>query len=480
MKRPNALLIILIAGSNILPAQEITDPEELFSEGVFFSLAEEYDEALFYFLQLQKQFPENANFNFKVGETYLQIPGQEHKAIPYLEKAITRTSLKYKARSFDEGNAPHYAYFSLGNAYRINNDVEKALDTYEAFRESEDYEGNYNESMVEDEIKKCQRAQIIKDVPLRYKKIRLEPPINTGDNDFNPVLSGDGNTLVYVTAMKFFDAIHLSRKINDKWSEPEVLNPQVGSDGNLYPTSLNYDGTELYLVEKRETNQDLYVSRIEGKFWSNAVKLGPAINSKTHETHACISSDGNTLYFTSDRSGGYGLLDIYRSEKTTEGDWGEPSNLGDKINTEANEETPFITRDNSRLFFSSNGHFNMGGYDIFYTDMINERWTDPVNIGYPINTTGDDLFYFPVDNEKFAYYSTIEKDGTGFSDIFLIEILEKPAVDQETGEVLFEDDFRLLLIDQETSDTLIIYFNSTDQRFHLNQPTSKFKIIINK
>jgi hypothetical protein len=122
----------------------------------------------------------------------------------------------------------------------------------------------------------------------------------------------------------------------------------------------------------------------------------------------------------------------------------------------------------------------MGGYDIFYSDMINERWTDPVNIGYPINTTGDNLFYFPIDNEKLAYFATIEKDGTGFSDIFLIEILEKPAVDQETGEVLFEKDFSLLLIDQETSDTLVIYFNSADQRFHLNQPASKFKIIINK
>jgi tetratricopeptide (TPR) repeat protein len=480
MRKLFIILIILLAGSACLPAQETTDPEKLFSEGVFFFLAEEYQEALYNFLQLQKQFPENANFNFKVGETYLQIPGQQPKAIPYLEKAVTRTTLKYKARSYSEDNAPHYAFFSLGNAYRINNEVEKALDTYQAFKESDDFEGNYNVGMVDDEIRKCQRAQIIKDAPLILRKTKLDVPVNTGSNDYNPILSGDGKTLVYVTALKFFDAIELSRNTDGTWSEPDVLNPQVGSDGNLYPVSLNYDGTELYLVDNDETNRDIYISRLDGKFWSKAEKLGPAINSKSHETHACVSSDGNTLYFTSDRKGGIGKLDIYLSEKTDAEEWGEPINLGDKINSEADEETPFITKDNNRLFFSSAGHFNMGGFDIFYSDLINEKWTDPINAGFPINTTGDDLFYFPVDDEKFAYMSLIDINGSGFSDIYLIEILGKPVSDQKTGEVIIGDGFRMLLINQESSDTLIIRYDPDEKRFHLNQAGNKYKIIVNK
>jgi len=478
MRKIIIVLTILLAGSSVLPAQEITDPKELFSEGVYFYLAEEYTEALYYFLQLQNLFPENANFNFKVGDTYLHIPGQEPKAIPFLEKAVTKTSLKYKPRSYTEESAPHYAYFSLGNAYRINNEVDKALDTYQAFKQSDDFEGNYNESMVDDEIKKCQRAQIIKDAPLVIRKTKLDSPINTANNDYDPVLSGDGNTLVYVTALKFFDAIELSRKTNGTWSEPEVLNPQVGSDGNLSPTSLNFDGTELYMVDNDESNRDIYVSHLDGRFWSKAEKLGPVINSKSMETHACISSDGKTLYFSSDRRGGFGKLDIYSSERSESGEWSEPVNLGDKINSVQNEETPFITKDNTRLFFSSTDHFNMGGYDIFYSDLIDGKWTDPVNIGFPINTTGDNLFYFPIDNDKLAYMTEIDPNGSGFSDIYFVEILEKPVKGQQTSAVILNNNFKLLLIDQETSDTLIIQYNSADQRFHLKQEGNRFKIVI--
>jgi len=132
------------------------------------------------------------------------------------------------------------------------------------------------------------------------------------------------------------------------------------------------------------------------------------------------------------------------------------------------------------LFFSSAGHFNMGGFDIFYSDLINEKWTDPINAGFPINTTGDDLFYFPVDDEKFAYMSLIDINGSGFSDIYLIEILGKPVSDQKTGEVIIGDGFRMLLINQESSDTLIIRYDPDEKRFHLNQAGNKYKIIVNK
>jgi tetratricopeptide (TPR) repeat protein len=231
MKKTITVIILFIFAFSKISAQEITDPEELFTEGEFFFLSEEYGEALYYYLRLVDQFPDNANFNFKAGMTYLQIPGQEQKAIPYLEKATRQTVVKYKKRSFTEENAPHYAYFYLGNAYRINNELDKALETYHKFMDSDDFEGNYNINFVETEVRACERAKIIQDVPVNIRQTRLGPPVNGPTDNYNAVLSGDGTTLVFITEQRFYNAIHLSKKINDGWSEPVVLNPQVGSDG---------------------------------------------------------------------------------------------------------------------------------------------------------------------------------------------------------------------------------------------------------
>jgi tetratricopeptide (TPR) repeat protein len=482
MKKIFIFIILLILAVPSITAQEITDPEELFSEGEFFFLIEEYEEALYNYLQLVEKFPDNANFNFKVGMTYLQIPGQEHKAIPYLEKATRQTIVKYKKRSYTEENAPHYAYFYLGNAYRINNELVKALDTYQKFMDSDDFAGNYNVNIVESEVKACERAKIIQDVPVNIRQTKLGPPINGSTDNYNAVLSGDATTMVFVTQLRFYDAIHLSKKINDRWSEPDLLNPQVGSDGDLYPTSLNYDGTELYMVKRTENNDDIYVSSLDGEFWSKAMPLNENINTRGNETHASISADGQTLYFTSDRRGGYGKLDIYRAQRTGNNDWGEAFNLGEMINTDEDEETPFITNDGSRIFFSSKGHFNMGGFDIFYCDLIdNNTWNDAINLGYPINTTGDNLFYFPIGNGEKAYYSKRLKEEPFISDIYSLEILERGAAGGELATpALFLDDFDLKVINKSAQDTLIIHFNHDLNRFSVKQPTGNFETIIEK
>jgi hypothetical protein len=479
------ILIIIALSCLFFPrfsAQEITDPEELFSEGEFFFLAGEYREALYYYLQLLDKYPDNANFNFKAGMTYLQIPGQEQRAIPYLEKAITQTSIKYKKRLYTESNAPHYAYYYLGNAYRINNELDKALDTYQTFMDSEDFEGNYNLDIVETEVRACERAKIIQDVPINLQKTRLDPPINSETDNYAAVLSADGNTMVFITQQKFYDAINLSRKINGIWTEPEVLNPQVGSDGDMYPTSLSSDGTELYLVKRTDTNDDIYLSIHSGLFWSRAQPLNENINTRSDETHASISGDGQTLYFTSDRRGGYGKLDVYRSQRLNNNEWGPATNMGPFINTDLDEETPFITEDGKRLYFSSKGHFNMGGYDIFFTDLLEDNtWNDAINIGFPLNTTGDDLFYFPVGNGEKGYYSIRTKEEPFASDIYYIEILERGAFNAGLpGPSIFRDDFNLKVIDMNTRDTLIINFNYNLNRFSVTQPSGNYKTIIVK
>jgi tetratricopeptide (TPR) repeat protein len=462
-------------------AQEITDPEELFSEGEYFFQIEEYQEAVYYYLQLLDQFPDNPNFNWKAGMAYLQIPGQEHLAVPYLEKAITQTTLKYKKHSYDESSAPHYSYYYLGNAYRINNELDKALETYETFMNSKGFEGNYNLNIVNTEVRACERAKIIQDVPINLLRVKLDPPVNTETDNYNAVLSADGNTMIFVTQMKFYDAIQMSRKVSGTWSEPEILNPQVGSDGDMYPVSLSSDGTELYLVKRSESNDDIYLSIFSGPLWSKAQPLNGNINTRTNETHASISGDGQMLYFTSDRRGGYGKMDMYRSQRLSNNEWGPAVNLGSTVNTNLNEETPFITGDGTRLYFSSQGHFNMGGYDIFFSDLLDDKtWSDPVNIGFPLNTTGDDLFYFPVDKGEKAYYAIREKEAPFASDIYYTEILERGALKPGMEGSVLREDFNMKVININTKDTLIINFNHNLDRFSVTKPSGDFKIIIEK
>ncbi len=480
MKKKIFILFLLFAFSFSAFSQVISDPEELFTEGEFFFLAEDYSEAIFYYLQLVEKYPDNANFNYKVGLTYLQIPGQEHFAIPYLEEAITSTTLKYKKRSFSETRAPQHAYFYLGNAYRFNNELDKALSTYNEFATSEDFEENYNIAMVETEIKACERAKIIKDVPVKIRSTKLPEPINTSTDNYNPVLTPDGQTMVFVTQLAFYDAIHLTHKVNGYWTEPEVLNPQVGSDGDLYPTSISADGTELFLVKQTENNNDIYVSNLGKDFWSRAVPLNENINSRDHETHASISSDGKILYFTSARRGGYGKLDIYKSQRAGANNWNVPVNLGGIINTELNEETPFISYDGTRLYFSSEGHFNMGGYDIFYAELNSKGWSDPVNIGYPINTTGNNLFYFPVDKDH-GYYPKMSEDIPIISDIYLIEILPPDELSiGSPGQSIFRSDFTMKIIPLNKSDSIVIQYNKEEDIFSIQKPVNEYIIKIEK
>jgi tetratricopeptide (TPR) repeat protein len=473
------ILMVLVVLNHSLFAQAVTDPEELFSEGEYFFNSEEYEEALYYYLQLVEAFPENANFNWKVGNTYLQIPGQEFLAIPYLEKAITKTSIKYNKRKFKEKNAPHHAYFRLGNAYRYNNELEKALDIYDTFVNSKDFEGNYNLQIVETEIASCNRAKIIQDDPVNARFTKLPSPVNSSSDNTHAVISGDGQTMIFVTTLKFYDALHLSKKTNGGWTPPEVLNPQVGSDGDFYPTALSYDGRELYMVRRKEGNNDLYVSTLRENLWSKAMPLNPYINTRAHETHASLSKDGNTLFFTSGRRGGTGNLDIYLSERKPGGDWGEAVNLGPTINTTEDEEAPFLTADGKRLIFCSKGHFNMGGYDIFYSDLGSDgHWADPVNIGYPINTTGDEVFFHPIGTGIQGYMSKVDRDGPLTFDIYHVKILDQAARQPGTAMPLFNRDFIIKLYRPETGDTLFLHYHKEKNEMKSSDPS--YSIIIDE
>jgi len=474
------LTIILLSSSIAIAQQEKVNIDELFDDAEYFFSTGDYQEAVFLFLKLTGMQPDNANYNFRTGMTYLNIPGQETKAIPYLEKAVLNISLDYKPNELTENKAPHHSLFYLGNAYRINNNLDKALESYNRFKSLKDFEKKYNIRIVESEIKACERAKIIIDSPLNLVKTNLGTPVNTANSDYSPILTHDENTLVFMSSLRFYEAIMFSRKIDGVWSTPININSQVRSDGDMVPTSLSPNGNELLLVKKDETNSDIYLSKFDGNLWSEAIPLNKNINTRSNETSASMSPDGKSLYFASDQKGTLGGLDIFVSRKQSVGDWGPPENLGPAINTELDEDTPYMGKDGKTLFFSSKGHFNMGGYDVFYA-VINKynQFEEAINLGYPINTTSDNRSFFPVKDGKTGYMSLFDENNIGKEDIFKLEILPftepKPVENPE-----FDKNFIIILNDIENSGKIEIIYDKKSDLFKVKSSDGKtYKITVN-
>jgi tetratricopeptide (TPR) repeat protein len=407
-----------------------------FEEGQYFFNRNEYEDALLFYLKLLEDDTLQANYNFKAGECYLNIPGREHFAVKYLERAVKKVVPKkeYDKKAFEERNAPLHAYFYLGNAYRMADQLDKALEAYEKFLNSPYFFGNYNQNVVENEIKSCERAKIIQDAPLNFQKVYLGKNINSDNADLNPVVSGNGKSVAFIRQLKFYNAVFYSVYDSSGWLPAININPWILSDGDFFPTGFSYNGDQMLLVKKGAEDQDIYISKLENGKWSEATKLNNEINSFSNETFASFGADNKSIYFSSDRHGGKGGFDIYMSKLMGNGQWGAPKNLGKTINTEFDEQNPIIIDSNNILFFCSNGHYNMGGYDIFYSNFEGKKWNTPINIGYPLNDTRNNMWFYPVGKGREGYCSFEEGNSYGQSDIFYIKILSTGVLNFDENE----------------------------------------------
>ena len=470
MKNILTFILVIILFPTIALSQESVTLNEALEDGDFFYYAEDYTEAVFHYQKLVDSDLMNSNIHFKIGVCYLNIPGEEYKSIPFLTKASENITEKYKKRSPKEEKAPEYTLFYLGNAYRINNELDKALDTYTKFLEIPNFENKFNRTIVDKEIISCEKAKIIQDIPIKVIITNLEEPINSGVANYRPATSADGNMLAFMSELKFYNGIFISRKENGVWTEPENINPQIGSDGDVVPCAISNDKNEIYLVKGEDDNRDIYISRFDGTFWTKMEPLNANINSARAESHASLSADGQTLYFSSNRRGGIGEFDIYKSKRDANGFWGQAINLGTVINTEYAEDYPNISQDGKTLYFSSQSHYNMGGFDVFYSSPNEDGvWNTPVNIGYPINTTGDDICYAPVGNGSVAYMPKILLEGKGKEDIYFIEIFQEGKIELMPVEGLidtkglnlnFETSFDIQIIDIFSKQVIgTIHFN---------------------
>lgn len=485
MKKSLIALLLIISPILSLHSQD-TDYRELFLAAESYFLFEEFNEALPLYLRIQRHNPDNHNVNYKIGVCYLNDPYQKNKSISYLEKAVENINPKYKENNFKEKSAPLEALFYLGNAYRINNQLEKAKEYYQLFMTRMDPDV-YDAELVQDQIDACDAAKKMMKKPIDFDVENLGSRINTRFADENPVIAGDESKMAFISRLQFYDAVFYTERKNGEWAPPRNIIPELGVDGDVYPTSLSYNGTEMFIYRNDNFIGNLYSSKLINGKWTALKKLNENINTRFWESHASISKDGKTLYFSSNRKGGFGGLDIYRSERQENGEWGPAVNLGPKVNSEYNDDTPFITETGNKLFFSSYGHYNMGGYDIFMSKKdANGEWSEPVNLGYPINTTDDNQFYVPVNDGQSAYYSRYdEQGGFGRHDIFKYNVyspdyprmfaiegwLDLQGIDEKPEKI------DISVVDQASADTLSVVHPDKELRFAFEVPAGSYDVI---
>lgn len=406
----------------------IKEGDKIYEKG-----ARKYAQALPYYLKANEFNPNNAELNYKIGECYLGSPFKA-KSLPYLKKAL----------ELDKAVNPEIR-FLLGQAYQLNMEWEKAIKEYQTFKQNM---GPKTTKEEVEEINKCiaecgYGATYVKN-PVRVFIDNIGKKINSADEEYSPVISADESVLMFTSRRKtttggrkdleindYFEDIYLSvRSAGGEWQEPVNMGKSINSDGHDANVALSPDGHRL-IVYSGENNGDLYESKLKGDEWQSPKSLGKKINTPYHESSATYSPDGKYLYFVTDNhETGLGGHDIYKVAINEKGKLEKPENLGPTINTPYHEDGVFMHADGKTLYFSSEGHSSMGSFDIFKSVYENGKWSEPENLGYPINTPDADVFFVLAANGKHGYYASAKADGQGGRDLYQITFLgpEKPVV----------------------------------------------------
>jgi len=405
-----------------------------------------YSQAIEYYLKANDFNPNNALLNYKIGKCYLHTI-QKPKSKKYLEMARL---LNPKVR-------PDLIYL-LARSYHLNLQLEEAISTFEEYRGSlSPKELTEQGDIIDRKIEECYVAMKMVAQPVRIFVDNLGKGVNSKYPEYGPYINADEDVIMFTSTrpnttggkiderdLKYFEDIYISKKKGNIWTE--AVNPGKPLNTNSHDAivGVSTDGKHALIYKGEDNSGDIFECRIdeEGN-WKSPKRLPKEINTKYHESSASFSPDMKHLYFVSDKPGGFGKKDIYITSISLKGskeklDFEEALNLGAVINTPYDEEGVFIDVTGNTLYFSSKGHNTMGGYDIFKTTFKNGKWTKPVNLGYPINTADDDIFFSFSRDGRHAYYSSFDSDGYGDRDIYMITLLgpEKEHMFIEDNDLL--------------------------------------------
>lgn len=421
--------------------------KNIFNQAEDFFANENYIAALPLYIKLDLMDKGNHNMNFKIGFCYLKAATYKTKSIPYLEFAIKNIAKFYEQGEIKEKEAPLSTYYYLAKAYHLNYEFDKAIEMYQKYIDALGTDQKLSEEVeeIKHDIETCNYGKEIVKTPKKVEVENLGPGVNSKYPDYSPIVSLDEQTIIFTTRRsggttekklptgEHFEDIFVSTysETDNKWGKATPIGKNINGSGHEATINLSADGLKLLVYKDDGGNGNIYVSELKGKEWGPAEYVSAPINSSAWESHACFSSDNRVLYFVSNRGGGLGGRDIYKCLKLPSGEWGPAQNLGDVINTKYDEDGIFIHPDGKQIFFSSKGHNSMGGFDIF-TSFINDEngnWSTPINYGYPVNTTDDDVFLITTADGRRAFFSSDKEGGYGEKDIYLITFPENEPRD---------------------------------------------------
>ncbi len=369
------------------------------------------------------------------------------------------------------------AYYNLGLSYLRVGDYQPARDAFADFLAREDISEEMR-VQAEKNLKNCDFAMQAIENPVPFELVRLDSNINTNADEYWPTLTADERTLIFTRQTladpegekvpgNYREDFFLSLRDNGDWSEARLMGEPLASEQNEGAPSITADGRKIYFTACNRDDGygscDIYVAERSGESWSKPKNIGSPVNSHAWEAQPSVSADGRTLYFASNRSGGIGKMDIWKANMKDDGSWSEPVNLGDVINTSGNEMSPFIHLDGRTLYFASDGHTGMGGMDLFVTRANQDgTWSEPENLGYPINTHHDEIGLIINARGDLAYFASDRIEGQG-KDIYVFELYQEARpreVSYMKGTVFDNETKRRLharfeIIDVETAETKI-------------------------
>ncbi len=352
---------------------------------------------------------------------YYLSKGQKDDAYPHI-MVLANQDDKLSARVGGE----------LMDIYAERKEFDKAIATAQKImadnRLREDSKARLNRRIKEFEFRKNAYAN-----PVPFSPEKLDSTINTLDSEYLPAFNADGSVMIYTTrnteGNNIQEDLYISQLKEDGQYSQGRLIEELATEENEGAHTFSKDGTILIFTacDRRDSKGgcDLYISFLKANGWSEPRNLGPTINSRYWDSQPCLSSDNKTLYFTSKRPKGYGDNDIWMSQLKDIGGWGEPVNLGPTINTKGNEQSPYFHPDNTTLYFESDGHIGMGGGDLYMSRIQDNTWSEPVNLGYPINNEFHQGALFVDINGNNAYYANEDTSATiEHLDIYKFELPE--------------------------------------------------------
>ncbi len=381
--------------------------------------------------------PKSSNYNYRKGFIVMSKNQDYITALPFLENAVREISNNYDMYSHRETGSPVDAFYHLAKCYHLNENLDKAEEYYKKFlaesRKSSTLLPNAELGLVQVENARSAMAN-----PKNVKVKNLGNNVNIEYPEYSPVISLDGTALYYTSRRPWEngDSEPYMNKDFNTYTEDIFMSEQDGSGGWSKPKRMEFCGPEIneatvavsaderkvFAYQDITGGGDLFSSVFaDNKFQTLDPLEYKGLNSEDWETHCSISPDGRNIYFVSNRLGGFGGRDIYKIAQLPDGTWTDPVNLGPTVNTAYDEESPFMTIDNKTMYYSSNGPKSIGGFDIFMTVKDEQDWTEPINLGYPINRTGDDLYYTTTVDGYKGYLSSWRPDGFGEKDIYEIQ-----------------------------------------------------------